>query len=51
MRVLVADDEPDILFVYRNGLENRGHSVTPVGNDEDCLMTYYKSLAQCKKDK
>jgi CheY-like chemotaxis protein len=48
MRVLIADDESDILFTYRTALEVRGHSVTTVDNGEDCLKVYYDNLERRK---
>ena len=44
MKVLVAEDEPDILYVYKMGMEKRGHIITTIENGEDCLATYYKSM-------
>lgn len=48
MRVLIADDELDILFTYRTALEVRGYSVTTVDNGEDCLKVYYDNLERRK---
>lgn len=44
MEILIADDEKDILFGYKEALEERNHSVTITTNGEECLKVYNKRL-------
>lgn len=45
MKVLIADDEPDLLSQYRTILEDKGHSVVTTLDGESCVMEYSKELA------
>lgn len=40
MRILVADDEPDLLSQYTTVLEGRGHRVVAVSDGRACVRTY-----------
>jgi CheY-like chemotaxis protein len=44
MEILVAEDERDISFGYKEALEERKHSVTITTNGEECLKVYNKRL-------
>lgn len=44
MRILVAEDERDILFQYERALEGNGHSVTATTNGEECLKVYMAEM-------
>jgi CheY-like chemotaxis protein len=39
--VLLAEDENDIAFIYKQVLESRNHRVTVTSNGEDCLKAYH----------
>lgn len=41
MKILIAEDEPDIARSYKLALEERGHSVVITSNGEDCLVKYH----------
>jgi CheY-like chemotaxis protein len=40
VKILVAEDERDILFQYERALEGSGHKVTATTNGEECLKVY-----------
>lgn len=42
MKILIAEDEPDIAQSYKLALEERGHSVVLTSNGEDCLIKYHE---------
>jgi CheY-like chemotaxis protein len=44
MEILIAEDEKDISFGYKEALEERGHSVIIATNGEECLKIYKKRL-------
>jgi CheY-like chemotaxis protein len=44
MRILVAEDEPDILTVYKHALRDRGHEVTISEDGDKCLNIYKQRL-------
>ena len=44
MRILVAEDEPDILTVYKHALRDRGHEVTISDDGDKCLNIYKQRL-------
>jgi CheY-like chemotaxis protein len=44
MRILVAEDEPDILTVYKHALQDRGHEVTISEDGDKCLNIYKQRL-------
>jgi len=45
-KVLIVDDEPDILFTVGQMLEMKGYSVIKAENGKDCI----KKLNECKPD-
>jgi CheY-like chemotaxis protein len=44
MKILIADDNRDIAFLYRVVLEARNHNITVTDNGEDCLTIYRQEL-------
>jgi CheY-like chemotaxis protein len=48
LQILIAEDERDITYVYREALENRGHSVSIVHDGEECLKIYSSNLQRPK---
>lgn len=44
MRILVAEDEPEILVQYRLALEGRDHQVITTADGEECLNVYMAEL-------
>ncbi|AIF82244.1 response regulator with CheY-like receiver, AAA-type ATPase, and DNA-binding domains [Candidatus Nitrososphaera evergladensis SR1] len=48
MRILVAEDEPNILLMYRVFLEGEGNEVTTARDGEECLHHYMLSDHQNK---
>jgi CheY-like chemotaxis protein len=44
MRILVAEDEPDILTVYKHALRDRGHEVTISDDGDKCMKIYKQRL-------
>jgi CheY-like chemotaxis protein len=49
MEILIAEDEKDISFGYKEALEERGHSVVITSNGEECLKVYNKRLKNAAK--
>ncbi len=45
MRILLVDDEPDLVSQYRTILEDAGHSVDTAGDGQSCIMVYSNVLA------
>lgn len=45
MKILIADDEPDLLSQYTTILEDKGHMVTTTLDGEACILAYSKALA------
>ena len=45
MRILLADDEQDLLSQYTTMLEDRGHSVVTASDGELCVTAYAKEYA------
>lgn len=45
MKILIADDEPDLLSQYRTILEDKGHAVVTTLDGESCVLEYSKSLS------
>jgi CheY-like chemotaxis protein len=45
MRILIAEDETDILELYKSALQQRGHVVVAVSNGEEALRAYEESLS------
>jgi DNA-binding NtrC family response regulator len=46
MKILIADDEPDLLSQYRTILEDKGHEVVTTLDGESCVLEYSKKLSQ-----
>lgn len=44
MKILVAEDERDILFQYERALEGNGHKVTATADGEECLRVYMSEM-------
>ncbi len=45
MKILIAEDEPNISMLYRIALESRGHEVTVAADGEECVRQYRNSTA------
>lgn len=50
MRVLLADDEPDLLFQYTTLLEDRNHHVVSTADGELCVTAYAKEYASSQEN-
>jgi CheY-like chemotaxis protein len=48
MEILVAEDDPDIVFMYRKLLENRGHIITVTNDGEQYLDVYHHKSTKMK---
>jgi CheY-like chemotaxis protein len=46
LRVLIAEDDPDIWIPYKIALEKRGHSVDLAQNGEECIKLYKTAIKQ-----
>jgi CheY-like chemotaxis protein len=46
MRILIAEDEPDISHTYRVALESRNHDVNITNNGIGCIQIYREELAK-----
>jgi CheY-like chemotaxis protein len=44
MKILIAEDDKDIITLYKRALEERGHQVTISNNGQCCLEIYHKAL-------
>src|SRR5919202_263636 len=44
MKLLIAEDDPDIALIYKIGLDMRNYKVTIASNGEDCLKIYNEEL-------
>ncbi|MGH9909659.1 MAG: response regulator [Nitrososphaerales archaeon] len=44
MKILIAEDEPDIAMAYKIALERRNHQVVLAENGEECLKAYGDAL-------
>ncbi len=44
MKVLIAEDDPDIALIYERGLDKKNYQVTISSNGEDCLKIYHEEL-------
>lgn len=51
MRVLIAEDDPDIWIPYKIALEKRGHVVDLAQNGEECIELYKTALKDATKQK
>lgn len=45
MKILLADDEPDLLYQYRAVLEDMNHVVSTADDGESCVDVYSKEYA------
>ncbi len=50
MKVLIAEDEPDIALIYKLCLDMKNYDVTIASNGEDCLRIYNEELHRIKFD-
>ncbi|MGH9922520.1 MAG: response regulator [Nitrososphaerales archaeon] len=50
MKILIAEDEPDIAMPYRIVLEKRNHQVMITDNGEACLEAYNDALRRGPKE-
>ena len=48
MKILIAEDEPDILAQYKIALERRKHQLVTTVNGEECIRTFMAELEQSK---
>jgi CheY-like chemotaxis protein len=46
MKILVAEDEDDIRYMYHEGLIERGHQVILASDGEECLEIYHREYQQ-----
>ncbi|MDG7054720.1 MAG: response regulator transcription factor, partial [Nitrososphaerota archaeon] len=42
MKILIAEDESDLLSQYKEFLEKNNHEVITTTNGEECLLAYRK---------
>ena len=49
MRILIAEDEPDIAMQYKIVLEEKNHEVVIAENGEACLKAYHEALKRMPK--
>ena len=49
-RILIADDESDILASYKEALEKSNHMVTTVTDGKKCLEVYYQEFEETQSD-
>jgi CheY-like chemotaxis protein len=50
MRVLVAEDEPDICLTYRMALESRNHEAIMAHDGDECMDIYTKEFLDTQKN-
>ena len=48
MKILVAEDEPNIATLYKVSLEANGHQVQLTDNGEDCVKAYHLAMRHQK---
>lgn len=46
MKILIAEDEKDIMTILMIALEDAGHQVTTAKNGEECLEKYSQAMRQ-----
>jgi CheY-like chemotaxis protein len=51
LRILIAEDDPDICILYKIILEERGHTVDIAQNGEECIEVYKTSVENAIKHK
>jgi len=44
LKILIAEDEDDILTYYKSVLEQRGHNIILTNNGEECLIAYKQEM-------
>ena len=49
-RILIADDESDILASYKEALEKANHIVTTATDGKKCLEIYYQEFEETQSD-
>jgi CheY-like chemotaxis protein len=49
LRILIAEDDPDIWIPYKIALEKRGHDVNLAQNGEECIKLYKTALKDAIK--
>ena len=49
MKILVAEDEPNIATLYKVSLEASGHQVQLTDNGEDCVKAYHIAMRHQKR--
>jgi len=50
LRILIADDEPDILASYLEAFEKTNHIITTVIDGKKCLEIYYQEFKKIQSD-
>jgi CheY-like chemotaxis protein len=51
LRILIAEDDPDIWIPYKIALDKRGHDVYLAQNGEECIKLYKTALKDAIKQK
>ena len=51
MKILIAEDEADLLSQYKEILEQHNHEVITTSNGEECLLSYRKGYEKWFKEK
>jgi len=49
-RILIADDESDILASYKEALEKTNHMVTTATDGKKCLEAYYQEYKKVQSE-
>ena len=50
LKILIADDEPDILASYLEAFAKTNHMVTTASDGEQCLEMYYQGFKKTQSD-
>jgi CheY-like chemotaxis protein len=51
MKILIAEDDIDLISLYRYTMERRNHEVVASGDGEECLNLYYEELERTQNVK
>ena len=51
MKILIAEDESDLLSQYKEILEQNNHEVITTSNGDECLLSYRKGYEKWAKKK
>lgn len=51
MKILIAEDESDLLSQYKEILEQNNHEVITTSNGDECLLSYRKGYEKWAKEK